>query len=112
MTSLVEISFDLNLQLFNFYCFLIFADIGFHQCCQIELYNSMVEKEGTDGEKEAIKAYKAAREESDNSSEVSENEEVSSVLIDKVQLLVTKFCCSLFLSYHKQVIYNSCLLVG
>ncbi|XWS35378.1 hypothetical protein CRYUN_Cryun21dG0121200 [Craigia yunnanensis] len=55
---------------------------------EIELYNSTVEKEGADGEKDAIKAYRAAREESDHSSEVSERDEVSSVLIEKVDAML------------------------
>lgn len=44
----------------------------------------MVEKEGTDGEKDAIKAYIAAREESDHATEVAEGDEVSSALVEKV----------------------------
>ncbi|WRX22314.1 hypothetical protein QQP08_014801 [Theobroma cacao] len=55
---------------------------------EIELYNSMVDKEGTDGEKDAIKAYRAAREESDHSSEGSESDEVSSALIEKVDAML------------------------
>uniref|UniRef100_A0A6M2EN38 Mitochondrial proton/calcium exchanger protein n=1 Tax=Populus davidiana TaxID=266767 RepID=A0A6M2EN38_9ROSI len=51
---------------------------------EIELYNSMVEKEGNDGEKEAVKAYRAAREETDRASEVDERDEVSSALIERV----------------------------
>ncbi|PPD90999.1 hypothetical protein GOBAR_DD12061 [Gossypium barbadense] len=50
---------------------------------EIELYNSMVDKKGTDGEKDAIKAYRVAREETDHSGEVSDSDEVSSVLIEK-----------------------------
>lgn len=51
---------------------------------QIELYNSMVEKEGMDGEKDIMKAYRAAREESENATDVSEANEVSSALIERV----------------------------
>ncbi|KAF9679266.1 hypothetical protein SADUNF_Sadunf07G0122100 [Salix dunnii] len=51
---------------------------------EIELYNSMVEKEGNDGEKEAVKAYRAAREETDRASDVDERDEVSSALIERV----------------------------
>ncbi|XP_011047631.1 PREDICTED: LETM1 and EF-hand domain-containing protein 1, mitochondrial-like [Populus euphratica] len=51
---------------------------------EIELYNSMVEKEGNDGEKEAVKAYRAAREETDRASEVDERDDVSSALIERV----------------------------
>lgn len=46
----------------------------------------MVGKEGTDGEKEVMKAYRAAREESDNSTVVSEEDEVSSALVERVRL--------------------------
>ena len=58
-------------------------------CCgmQINLYNSMLEREGTEGEEEAKKAYKAAREESDDTAEVAAEEKVSSALIDKVCVL-------------------------
>ncbi|EEF32570.1 leucine zipper-ef-hand containing transmembrane protein, putative [Ricinus communis] len=55
---------------------------------EIELYNSMVEKEGTDGEKEAFRAYVAAREESDRASEVDERDEVSSALIERVDAML------------------------
>lgn len=51
---------------------------------QIEFYNSMVEKEGTDAD-EAMKAYRAAREESDHAAEVNVGDEVSSALINKVR---------------------------
>lgn len=44
----------------------------------------MAEKEGTDGEKDAIKAYIAAREESDHATEVAEGDDVSSALVEKV----------------------------
>lgn len=47
----------------------------------------MVDKEGTDSAKDAIKAYKAAREETDHSDEVAERDEVSSVLREKVRLI-------------------------
>ncbi|KAG5530437.1 hypothetical protein RHGRI_025403 [Rhododendron griersonianum] len=50
---------------------------------EIELYNSMVEKEGTD-EGEAMKAYRAVRDESDQDPDVAERDEVSSALIDRV----------------------------
>ncbi|XP_044466664.1 mitochondrial proton/calcium exchanger protein-like [Mangifera indica] len=55
---------------------------------EIELYNSMVDKEGTDSAKDAIKAYKAAREETDHSDEVAERDEVSSVLREKVDAML------------------------
>ena len=41
---------------------------------QIELYNNMLAKEGTDGEEEARRAYKAAREESDHAAEAAVGE--------------------------------------
>ena len=52
----------------------------------------MVEKEGTDGEAEALKAYKAAREESDNAAEVAIADKVSSALINRVSF--NKLCYS------------------
>jgi hypothetical protein len=52
---------------------------------QIELYNSMLEKEGTDGGEEAKRAYIAAREESEHDAEVAAEEKVSSALIEKVR---------------------------
>lgn len=55
---------------------------------EIELYNSMVEKEGTDGEKDAMKAYIAAREESDHATEVAEADEVSSALVERVDAML------------------------
>ncbi|KQK06415.1 mitochondrial proton/calcium exchanger protein [Brachypodium distachyon] len=55
---------------------------------EIELYHSMLEKEGTEGKEEAKKAYMAAREESDDASEVATEEKVSSALIDKVDAML------------------------
>ncbi|KAJ1279904.1 hypothetical protein BS78_04G191100 [Paspalum vaginatum] len=55
---------------------------------EIELYNSMLEKEGTDGEEEAKKAYRAAREESDHDAEAAAEEKVSSALIEKVDAML------------------------
>ena len=52
---------------------------------QIELYNNMLAKEGTDGEEEARRAYKAAREESDHAAEAAVGVKVSSALIDRVR---------------------------
>lgn len=54
---------------------------------QIELYNSMVEKEGTDGEAAARMAYRAAREESDQAAEKAAADKVSSALINRVMYL-------------------------
>lgn len=51
----------------------------------------MVEKEGTDGEKDALKAYKAARDESDSTSVEAEGDEVSSALIDKVRYSIPNY---------------------
>ncbi|XP_028070229.1 mitochondrial proton/calcium exchanger protein-like isoform X2 [Camellia sinensis] len=57
---------------------------------EIELYNSMVDKEGTD-EVEAMKAYKAAREESDQASDFAvHDDEVSSALVDRVDAMLQK----------------------
>lgn len=48
----------------------------------------MKDKEGADGEKEAMKAYRAAYEENDQDAEVNAGDEVSSVLIDRVSLQI------------------------
>ncbi|KAL6993174.1 hypothetical protein U1Q18_011292 [Sarracenia purpurea var. burkii] len=56
---------------------------------EIELYNSMVAKEGTD-EAEAMKAYRAIREESDQASDVTVGDGVSSALIDRVDAILQK----------------------
>ncbi|KAK3020999.1 hypothetical protein RJ639_045464 [Escallonia herrerae] len=55
---------------------------------EIELYNSIVGKEGPDGKEEALKAYKAAREESDLASDEAEGDEVSSALVDRVDAML------------------------
>ncbi|CAN6359901.1 unnamed protein product [Urochloa humidicola] len=55
---------------------------------EIELYNSMLEKEGAEGEEEAKKAYFAAREEPDHDAEVAAEENVSSALIEKVDAML------------------------
>ncbi|KAL0668491.1 hypothetical protein Bca4012_031195 [Brassica carinata] len=55
---------------------------------EVEFYNTMVEREDVDGEKAAMKAYKAAREDSDQSDEVAEADEVSSALMEKVDGLI------------------------
>ncbi|KAK6772916.1 hypothetical protein RDI58_028154 [Solanum bulbocastanum] len=53
--------------------------------CQIELYQSMVDEEGTVGEVDAMKAYRAAHDENDHA---AEHDEVSSALIDKVDSML------------------------
>jgi len=45
----------------------------------------MVKKEGSDGQKAAFKAYKAAREEHDDTAESGEGDKVSSALINRVR---------------------------
>ncbi|CAM0152294.1 unnamed protein product [Urochloa decumbens] len=55
---------------------------------EIELYNSMLEKEGTEGEEEAKRAYMAAREESNRHAEAAAEEKVSSALIEKVDAML------------------------
>ncbi|GFP87135.1 letm1 and ef-hand domain-containing protein 1 mitochondrial [Phtheirospermum japonicum] len=55
---------------------------------EIEFYNSKVDQDGTDGEVEAMKAYKAARDESEDGAEVSEHNMVSSALINKVDAML------------------------
>ncbi|CAA2998749.1 LETM1 and EF-hand domain-containing 1, mitochondrial-like [Olea europaea subsp. europaea] len=57
---------------------------------EVELYNSIVEKEGTDGEEEARKAYKAAREDSGRADEQAAGDKVSSALIDRVDAMLQK----------------------
>ncbi|KAG8065877.1 hypothetical protein GUJ93_ZPchr0004g38917 [Zizania palustris] len=56
---------------------------------EIELYNTMLEKEGTEDE-EARRAYMAAREESDHAAEVAAGEKVSSALIERVDAMLHK----------------------
>ncbi|KAG8375866.1 hypothetical protein BUALT_Bualt09G0003600 [Buddleja alternifolia] len=55
---------------------------------EIELYHSMVDKDGTHGEAEAMKAYKAVRDESEDGAEVPEHDKVSSALIDQVDAML------------------------
>ncbi|XP_027346144.1 mitochondrial proton/calcium exchanger protein-like [Abrus precatorius] len=55
---------------------------------EIELYNSLVEKEGSNGEKDAFKAYKAAREEHEHATESGEGDKVSSALIERVDVML------------------------
>lgn len=54
---------------------------------QIELYNSMVEKEGTEGEEEVKLAYKAARKENDHAAERATDDKVSSALINRASAI-------------------------
>ncbi|KAE8818047.1 Ca2+ binding protein cbp1 [Hordeum vulgare] len=55
---------------------------------EIKLYNSMLEREDTEGAEEAKKAYMAVRGESDDTTEVASEEKVSSALIDKVDAML------------------------
>ncbi|CAL5068669.1 unnamed protein product [Urochloa decumbens] len=57
---------------------------------EIELYNNMLAKEGTDGEEEARRAYRAARKESDHAAEAAAGGKVSSALIDRVDAMLQK----------------------
>ncbi|KAF5741575.1 LETM1 and EF-hand domain-containing protein 1 mitochondrial isoform X1 [Tripterygium wilfordii] len=57
---------------------------------EINLYNNMVDKEGTVGEEEAKKAYQAAREDSDHSAETAIGNKVSSALINRVDAMLQK----------------------
>ncbi|KAG2693777.1 hypothetical protein I3760_08G111700 [Carya illinoinensis] len=57
---------------------------------EIEMYNRMVEKEGTDGEEEARKAYKAVREDSDRAAEKAIGHKVSSALTERVDAMLHK----------------------
>ena len=49
----------------------------------------MVAKKGVDGEKDVMKAYRAAREESENATDVAEADKVSSALVERVSNLNT-----------------------
>ncbi|XP_020977589.1 LETM1 and EF-hand domain-containing protein 1, mitochondrial isoform X1 [Arachis ipaensis] len=51
---------------------------------EVDLYNSMVGKEGTDAEQEARKAYQAARKDSDRAMGIALEDKVSSALADRV----------------------------
>jgi hypothetical protein len=51
----------------------------------------MVDKEGTGGEKDAMKAYRAAREETDNTAEEAEGDEASAALIERVRIFKSKY---------------------
>lgn len=55
---------------------------------EIELYNSMVEKKGTEGEADAIKAYKAAREESEDAAEPAAGDKVTDALKDRIDSML------------------------
>ncbi|KAF9612677.1 hypothetical protein IFM89_003152 [Coptis chinensis] len=57
---------------------------------EIKLYNSMVEKEGTEGEEEAKKAYRAASEDKDDAAETTADDKISSALIDRVDAMLQK----------------------
>ncbi|KAL9402263.1 hypothetical protein Peur_006112 [Populus x canadensis] len=57
---------------------------------EIDLYNNMVDKEGTKGEEEAKKAYKAAREDSDHAAETAISDKISSALINRVDAMLQK----------------------
>lgn len=48
---------------------------------EIELYDDFVGKEGTEGEEEAMRAYKAARKESNHSAGMALSDEASSALM-------------------------------
>ncbi|CAM8965921.1 unnamed protein product [Rhodiola kirilowii] len=57
---------------------------------EIELYNNMVEKEGTEGAEEAKKAYRASIEDSDYGTEKAGGGKVSAALINKVDAMLQK----------------------
>lgn len=57
---------------------------------EIDLYNHMVEKEGTEGQEAAKEAYRAAREESDRADEKAAGDKVSSALINRVDAMLQK----------------------
>ncbi|MED6211235.1 hypothetical protein PIB30_119026 [Stylosanthes scabra] len=55
---------------------------------EVDLYNSMVGKEGTDAEQEARKAYQAARKDSDRAMGIALEDKVSSALADRVDKML------------------------
>ncbi|CAH9109809.1 unnamed protein product [Cuscuta epithymum] len=55
---------------------------------EIDLYNSVVNKEGTEGEEEINKAYRASRKDIDDTTETAVDDKVSSALIDKVDAML------------------------
>ncbi|XP_023546533.1 mitochondrial proton/calcium exchanger protein-like [Cucurbita pepo subsp. pepo] len=57
---------------------------------EIDLYNSMVKKEGKDGEEEARRAYKAARQDTDQDAESTFGRKVSSALINRIDTMLHK----------------------
>ncbi|XP_030540700.1 mitochondrial proton/calcium exchanger protein [Rhodamnia argentea] len=57
---------------------------------EIDLYNTMVEKEGSEGEEAAKQAYIAAREDSDRAAGMTIGNKASSVLIDRVDEMLQK----------------------
>ncbi|KAJ4958783.1 hypothetical protein NE237_025894 [Protea cynaroides] len=57
---------------------------------EIKLYNRVVEEEGKDGEEDAKKAYRAAREDSDQVAEKAVGDKVSSALINRVDAMLQK----------------------
>ncbi|KAG0485105.1 hypothetical protein HPP92_009184 [Vanilla planifolia] len=57
---------------------------------EIELYNTMLEKEGREGEEEAKKAYIAARERTDHAAEMAAGDKVSAALVDRVDAMLQK----------------------
>lgn len=57
---------------------------------EVDLYNTMVEKEGLEGEEAAKQAYKAAREDSDRAAGMTIGNKASSVLIDRVDAMLQK----------------------
>ncbi|WOG83007.1 hypothetical protein DCAR_0102180 [Daucus carota subsp. sativus] len=57
---------------------------------EIKLYNSMVEKEGTETEEATKKAYRSAREKSNDTEEKTVDDKVSSALINRVDAMLQK----------------------
>lgn len=57
---------------------------------EIKLYNSIVDKEGTEGVEDAKKAYRAASEESSNAEGTTIDDKVSSALTDKIDAMLHK----------------------
>ncbi|KGN61243.1 mitochondrial proton/calcium exchanger protein [Cucumis sativus] len=57
---------------------------------EMDLYNSMVKKEGKDGQEEARRAYKAARQDTDQAAELTLGRKVSSALINRIDTMLHK----------------------
>lgn len=74
---------------------------------QIELYNTLLEKEGTDGEEEAKRLYRAAR---DEAAEVASEDKVTSVLQDRVSNLFLQSSPLLLFCFSAMFFIRCCFI--